>query len=89
MSQVFLHHVGHRHAECSREILDCHGLLLLRVLEKFLQAICQALGISGRVKVERQFLALCHLPEVSKVRGNNRNAVGASQVRHPAASRGR
>lgn len=87
MPQIFLHDIGHGHAECSREVLHCHPLLPFRILQKFVEAIRQTLRISRWVELERQFFALRHLPEVSQIGRDDRNTIGACQMRHPTAAR--
>jgi hypothetical protein len=75
--QVFLHDIGHSHPQPSREVLHRHPVLLLRVLEKIKQAVCQSLGISRGVELNCQLFALGHLPEIGDIGGDNRNAVRA------------
>ena len=86
MPYVFLHHVRHRHAQARREILHRHPVLLFRVLKKIRQAIGQSLRSSRWIKFDGEFFALCHLPEIRNVSGDNRYTVGAGQVRNAAAA---
>jgi len=65
--QIFLHHVGHGHSQCGREILRGHHLLLAGILQKLSQAIRQALNIARRVELDGEFFAHGHLPEVRYV----------------------
>lgn len=51
--QVFLHDVGHRHAQRGRKVLDCHALLFLSVLQKIEQAIRKPLSVARRMKFNR------------------------------------
>jgi hypothetical protein len=79
MPQVLLHNVWHSHAQASGKILHRHLLLLGRILQKIKQAFGQSLRIPrGRIKLDRQFLGLRHLPEVCDVRANNGYSVCAS-----------
>jgi len=89
MPQIFLHHVGHGHAQCGRKILRGHGLLLVGILQKLHHAIRQSLGVSRRKEVDRQFFSHGHLPEVGQIGGNDRHPVSTGQVRHSAATGGR
>jgi hypothetical protein len=86
MPYVLLHHVRHGHAQAGREILHRHPVLLFCVLKKVRQAIGQARGISRRIKFDREFFPLSHLPEISNIGRDNRYTVSACQVRHAAAT---
>ncbi len=88
MPYVFLHDVGHGHAQGRREILHGHLVLLLRVLKKVRQAISQSLSFSGRIKFDGEFFPLRHLPEIRNIRGDNRYTVSARQVRNAATTGG-
>jgi hypothetical protein len=89
VAKIFLHDVGHRHAQPRGEILDRHRLQLLRIFEQVGQTIRQSLNIPWRIKLNCQLLALRHLPEVEQIRANNRHSIRARQVSHSAASRRR
>jgi len=65
MPEIFLHHIGHGHAQSGRKILRRHHLLLFWILQQFQQGIRQPPGVSRWIEFHRQFLALCHLPEIS------------------------
>jgi len=65
--QIFLHHVGHGHAQARGEILHRHPVLLFGVLKEVRQAIGESLGISRRIKLDGEFFALRHLPEVGNI----------------------
>jgi hypothetical protein len=78
VSQILLHDIRHGHAQASGEILHRHPLLFLRILQKLKEAICQSFGISRRIKFDREFFALCHLPEIRDVGADDWHAVGAS-----------
>jgi hypothetical protein len=66
-----------------------HLLLLFGILQKVEEAVCKALSVSRRIKLNGQFLAQRHLPEVRQISGNDRHAISASQVSNAAASGGR
>jgi hypothetical protein len=89
VAKILLHDVRHGHAQRRSEILCRHALLLLRILQQIDQAISKALRVSRRIKLKRQFLSLRHLPEVRQIGGNDRHAISAGQVSHPAAACGR
>jgi hypothetical protein len=86
--QIFLHHVGHCHAQGSREILRCHGLLFRWILQQLNKAIGKTLRAARREKVDGEFLAQRHLAEIREIGANNRYAIGAGKMRNPAASGG-
>jgi len=83
--EIFLHDVGHCHAQRRREVLLCHRPLFFGILKELGQAVRKASCISGRIKLNRQVLALCHLPEVAQVCADDGHAVGTSQVCDSAA----
>jgi len=76
MAKIFLHHVRHRHPQRRREILRRHGTLLFRIFQDSKQTVGEALSISRRIKLYRQFLALCHLAEICKVRTHDWHTEG-------------
>lgn len=67
MPYVLLHHIGHGHAQARGEILHRHPVLLFRVLKEVRQAVGESLRISRRIKLNGEFLALRHLPEVGNI----------------------
>lgn len=87
MAEILLNNVRHSHAKCRSEVLRCHLLLLLRILEKSDKAVCQVLSIPRLIEVDRQVLSLRHLTEVFDVGAHDRNSVGAGQVGDSAAAR--
>jgi hypothetical protein len=89
MAKIFLHDVGHGHAQGRREILCRHPLLLLRILQQVDEAFGETLSVSWWIKLDGQFLPQSHLPEVGQISGNDRHAVSAGQVSHAAATRRR
>ena len=56
------------------------------MLEQLDEAVGKALGISRRIKVDGEFLALRHLPEVREIGAYDRNTVRARQMRNATAS---
>jgi hypothetical protein len=88
VAEIFLNDVGHGHTKRRSEVLGCHLLLLLRILEKPDQAIRQVLSISRLIKLDREFLSLRHLTEVFNVGTYDRDTIGAGQVSDSAAARG-
>ncbi len=78
VAKIFLNYIGHGHAQRRGEVLRRHGGLLVRILQQPDQAFGEALSVSGRIKLNRQFLALRHLPEVAEIRTNNRYAISTS-----------
>jgi hypothetical protein len=89
VAKIFLHDVWHGHAQRRREILCPHPLLLLRVLQQVHDALGKALSASRGIKLDSHLFPLRHLPEVRQISGNHWYAVGAGQVSHTAAARGR
>lgn len=75
----------HRHPQRRREILYSHRLLLLRTRQKCDQATCQVVRIAWFVEVNRNILAVRHLPKIRQVRTNDRHAVGTGEMRDAAA----
>jgi hypothetical protein len=67
MPYVLLHHIGHGHAQARGEILHRHPVLLFRVLKEVRHAIGESLSISRGIKLNGEFFALRHLPEVSNI----------------------
>jgi hypothetical protein len=67
MPYVLLDHIGHGHAQARGEILHRHPVLLFRVLQEVRQAIGESLRISRGIKLDGEFFALRHLPEVSNI----------------------
>lgn len=53
------------------------------------QAVREPSRVSGRIKLEGEFLFLRHLPEVRQIRANDRDSVGTRQMGNTTASRGR
>jgi hypothetical protein len=86
--QIFLHDVGHGHAQRRGEVLCRHGVLFVRILQQPRQAIRQSFCIPRRIELYRQFFTLCHLPEVRKISTDHRHAKGTRQMRHTAAAGG-
>jgi hypothetical protein len=79
MPQILLHNVRHSHAKASGKILNRHLMLLGRILQKIKQAFGQSLRTPrSRVKLDRQFLGLRHLPEVCDVCADDGYSVCAS-----------
>ena len=89
VAQVFLHHVGHRHAQSRREILRRHCILFVRIVQYAIQAVGESLSIPGRIEIYRQFFTLTHLPEIRKISTDDRHAKSARQMRYAAATGGR
>ncbi len=89
MPEIFLHYIGHGHAQSGGKILRCHHLLLFWILQQLQQRIRQSLGVSRGIELHRQFLTLRHLPEISQICRNDGYSIGAGQVRYPAATRRR
>jgi hypothetical protein len=67
MPEIFLHHIGHGHAQSGGKILRRHHLLPFRILQQIQQRIRQSMGVSRWVELHRQFLTLRHLPEISQI----------------------
>jgi hypothetical protein len=86
MAQIFQNNRRHRHAQSSRKILDCHGLLFFRVGQEVNQALSQILRTPRFIKLNRQLFTVGHLAEIGKIGAYNRNAVSASQMRHATAT---
>jgi len=53
------------------------------------QAVREPCRVSGRIKLEGEFLLLRHLPEVRQVRANDRDSISARQMSNTTASCGR
>lgn len=85
MAQIFLDDIRHRHTQGCGKILSCHALLLFRILQQFLQAVGEALGVACWEEFNRQFLALRHLAEVCEIGTDNWHPVSTGQMRHSAA----
>jgi hypothetical protein len=88
VAQILLHDGRHGHAQRCSEVLRSHFALPLGVCEQLDQAPRKILRISRLIKIEREFLPGCHLPEVGNVRGDDGHTVGAGQVCDTAASGG-
>ena len=89
MAKVFLHDRRHGHAQRCSEILNRHLALPFVICEQFDQASRQVLRVAWAIKIQRDFLSGCHLPEIGNVRGDDRHSVGAGQMCYTAASCGR
>jgi hypothetical protein len=89
VAKIFLHHIGHCHAQRGGEILRGHELQLLRVFQQLDQTVRQALSIPGRVELDGEILALRHLAEVRKIGANHGHSISACQMSHAATSSGR
>jgi hypothetical protein len=89
MSQIFLHYIGHSHAQCGGEVLHRHRILFLRIFQKAKQAVGQSFRSSWWVELDRQFFTLSHLSEIQKISADNRNTESACQVRDATATSGR
>lgn len=89
MAKIFLHDVGHRHAQSGREILGRHQLLPVGILQQVDNALGEALSTSRGIELYGEFLGLRHLPEIGQIRAHNRYAIGARQVSNAATPRGR
>lgn len=85
MAQILEHNGWHGHAQCGREILNCHGLLLVGVSEEIYQALRQILGAARFIKLDRKFFSVGHLAKIGEVRTHDRNAVGTGEVGDAAA----
>jgi hypothetical protein len=77
VAEIFLDDGGHRHAQGSREVLRTHFTLPLAICQQIDQASRKILRISRLIKIQRQFLAGCHLPEIGNVCGDDRHSIGA------------
>jgi hypothetical protein len=86
--QILLHHVGHGHAQCSREVLRRHRVLFFRIFQHAMQAISQSFSIPGRIELYRQFFTFCHLAEIRKISTHHWHAKRTRQMRHTAATGG-
>jgi hypothetical protein len=86
--QILLHHVGHRHAQCGREVLRCHRVLFFWIFEQAMQAVSQSFSIPWRIELYRQFFTLCHLAKIWKISTHHGHAKRARQMRHTAAASG-
>jgi hypothetical protein len=84
--QILLDDGRHRHAQRSRKILGCHGLLLCQVGKKTNQACSQILRVPRLIKFDCQFFPICHLSKIRQVGAYNRHAISARQVCNPAAA---
>jgi hypothetical protein len=89
LAKILLHDGRHGHAQGGGKILDRHRLLFGRILEESDETIGQSLTVCSLMKLNRQFLAIRHLPEVGQVRAHDRNSIGAGQMGHATAARGR
>lgn len=86
MPQIFLHYIGHGHAQSRREILRRHHLLRFLTVQQIQQSLSQSLRISRGIELHCQFFTLRHLLEISQICGNDGHAIGASKMRYTAAS---
>ena len=86
MAEIFLHNVGHGHAQRCGEILSRHDLLLFGIAEKRDQTVGESLSIARGIEFDRQFLTLGHLAEIGQVGADDGHAIGASQMRDTAAA---
>jgi hypothetical protein len=84
--EIFLDDIRHRHAQCRGEVLPRHRPLFFKILKQLDQAVCKALCISRRIKLDRQFLALRHLSEVSQICAHDGYTISTSQMRNPTAT---
>lgn len=86
MAKIFLDDGGHRLAKSSGKILYRHGLLLLRIGQQSNQACGQVFGAARAIKLNGQLFDFSHLTKVRKIRTQDRDTVGTSQVSNAAAT---
>jgi hypothetical protein len=84
-----LHNGRHGHAQTGGKVLHRHCLLFLRIFYEPDQTIRQVPAIPRLIKLNRQRFRIRHLPEVRQVCANDRNPIGAGQMGHTTAARGR
>jgi hypothetical protein len=88
VAKIFLDDIRHGHAKSRREIPRRHGLLRGWIFEELNQTVGESLRVAWGIKFDGELFSLCHLPEVRQISADNGHAVGACQVRDPAASGG-
>jgi hypothetical protein len=79
----------HGHAQSRREILHCHRFLLCGIRQEIKQAICQVLRLPGLIELDCNIFTIRHLAKIGQIGANDRNSIGACQVRYTTTSRGR
>jgi len=89
VEQIFLHDVGHCHAQSGSEVLRGHRVLLLGIFQEANQTVSEIVAVSCPIKFDRQFFSLSHLPKIGKVRTNNRHSILAGEMGHAAGTGGR
>jgi hypothetical protein len=89
VTKIFLDDHRHGHAQRRGEVLHSHFPLPVAIRKQMDQATRQIVRISRPIKFNCQLLAIGHLAEVWNVRADDRHAIGASQMRNPAAARRR
>jgi hypothetical protein len=76
VAQIFLYDGWHGHAQRRSEVLRAHFALLLTIRKQLDQASRKVLRVSRLIKIQREFLAGCHLPEIGNVRRDDGHSVG-------------
>lgn len=89
MPQIFSNDDGHGHAQRGREVLQGHSAQILGTLQEMSHTIAQIVGVAGPIEFNCEILFFGHLPEILQVGADDRNAIGACQMRHAARPRGR